>query len=128
MNAASWNTGEPDDDEEVIDSEQTKDDLEADAVAPPSANQTTPTPADDGDGTKRDTETWETLPDAEPPRPTPGPIASGTFEEIAEAQGWDVHQQLDLLRQYVANQDDEAALSDFAERAAAEEQEAEASK
>lgn len=44
-----------------------------------------------------------------------------SFEEIAEEQGWDVAQQLDLLRQYIANQDDEAALSEFAERLAAEE-------
>jgi hypothetical protein len=44
-----------------------------------------------------------------------------TFEQIAEAQGWDEYQQLDLLRQYVANQNDEEALSAFAEHAAAEE-------
>jgi hypothetical protein len=46
-----------------------------------------------------------------------------TFEEIAEAQGWDEHQQLELLRQYITNQDDEPALSDFAEDAAAREAE-----
>lgn len=48
-----------------------------------------------------------------------------TFEEIAEAMGWDSDQRLDLLRQYIANQDDEAALSDFAEVAATEQQRAE---
>jgi hypothetical protein len=38
-----------------------------------------------------------------------------SFEEIAEAQGWNAETQLDVLRQYVSNQQDEAALSDFAE-------------
>jgi hypothetical protein len=47
-----------------------------------------------------------------------------TFEEIAEAQGWDNDSQLYLLRQYVANQGDEAALSGFAEDAAQQENDA----
>jgi hypothetical protein len=43
------------------------------------------------------------------------------FEEIAEAQGWNENTQLELLRQYISNQQDDAALSDFAEDIALEE-------
>ena len=46
-----------------------------------------------------------------------------TFEEIAEAQGWDVDTQLDLLKQYIANQEDDAGLSAFAEDTATQENE-----
>jgi hypothetical protein len=38
-----------------------------------------------------------------------------SFEDIAEAQGWNTDTQLQVLRQYISNQQDEAALSDYAE-------------
>jgi hypothetical protein len=40
------------------------------------------------------------------------------FEEIAEAQGWSIETQLDVLRDYVSNQQSEDALSDYAETVA----------
>lgn len=46
------------------------------------------------------------------------------FEDIANAQGWSVEERYDVLRRYVENQADEAALSEFAERAAADEKDA----
>lgn len=41
-----------------------------------------------------------------------------SFEQIADAQGWDEWNRLDLLRQFIANHLDETALSGFAEEAA----------
>lgn len=44
-----------------------------------------------------------------------------SFDEIAAAQGWNETTQLDVLRRYVDNQQDDPALTDFAARIAEEE-------
>lgn len=48
-------------------------------------------------------------------------MPSRTFEEVARAQGWNTETQLSLLFQYIANQQDDNALNDFAEQIASEE-------
>lgn len=45
------------------------------------------------------------------------------FDTIATQQGWSESTQLDILRSYISNQQDNGALTDFATQVAADENE-----